>query len=108
MRVERLSDMLGSDCVKEGINTFTKDGVLKKYAVSENWWNEFHSKHKSFKGTPWQDMPTSIFEAFSYLWNSTIDKKELDIYGWNANPYVFVYEFEVISKEKAMKESEEE
>ena len=31
--------------------------------------------------------------AFSTLWNSTIKKSDLDSYGWNANPYVFVIEF---------------
>lgn len=108
VHVERLSEMLGSDCVKEGIKTYTKDGVLKKYAVSEKWWDDYHRSHKNlFDGTPWQDMPTSIFKAFSFLWNSTVKKSELDQYGWNANPWVWVYEFEVISKEEAMKESEE-
>jgi hypothetical protein len=27
-------------------------------------------------------------------------------YGWDANPYAWVYDFEVISKSEAMKESE--
>lgn len=30
------------------------------------------------------------------LWDSTIKKQDLDKYDWNANPWVFVYEFEVI------------
>ena len=32
------------------------------------------------------------------LWNSTIKKSDLDRYGWNANPYVFVIEFVKIDK----------
>lgn len=32
--------------------------------------------------------------AFSTLWNSTIKKSDLDRYGWDANPYVWVIEFE--------------
>lgn len=32
--------------------------------------------------------------AFSTLWNSTIKKSDLDHYGWNASPYVWVIEFE--------------
>ncbi len=36
--------------------------------------------------------------AFSTLWNSTIKKSDLDRYGWDANPYVFVIEFIRIDK----------
>lgn len=36
--------------------------------------------------------------AFSNLWNSTIKKSDLDRYGWDANPYVFVIEFIRIDK----------
>lgn len=32
------------------------------------------------------------------LWNSTIKKSDLDRYGWSANPYVFVIEFERCEK----------
>ena len=36
--------------------------------------------------------------AFSVLWNSTIKKSDLDIYGWDANPWVWVIEFERCEK----------
>lgn len=36
--------------------------------------------------------------AFQNLWNSTIKKSDLDFYGWDANPWVWVIEFEVCDK----------
>lgn len=36
--------------------------------------------------------------AFSRLWNSTIKKSDLDCYGWNASPWVWVIEFERCEK----------
>lgn len=36
------------------------------------------------------------FEEFKLLWNSTIKKDDLKCYGWDANSWVWVYEFERI------------
>ena len=46
---------------------------------------------------------TSTALGFPWVWDGTIPKKDLDRYGWNANPWVWVYEFERISKEEASK-----
>ena len=39
-----------------------------------------------------------IFERFKNLWNSTIKKADIDLYGWDANPWVWVIEFERCEK----------
>lgn len=38
-------------------------------------------------------------EFFIDLWNSTINPADLDVFGWNASPWVFVYEFERVNVE---------
>lgn len=45
----------------------------------------------------------SPLERFSVLWDKTIKREQIREYGWYANPWVWVIEFEKISKEEAMK-----
>ena len=100
VRVERLQEITEVQAQAEGIRGYSKDGNLYKYAVTDDWWIDFHNKHRKsfFGGTWWQDMPRTAREAFSYLWNSTIKKSDLDRYGWDANPWVWVIEFERCEK----------
>ena len=74
VRVERLRDMKDIDAYKEGI-TDCKGNKCKGYELCDTLSNH-------------------VKKCFSYLWNSTIKKQDLDKYGWNSNPWVWVYEFE--------------
>lgn len=41
---------------------------------------------------------------FSVLWDKTISRKDIGKFDWAANPWIFAYEFERISKEEAINE----
>ncbi len=68
VRVERLQDMNGQDILREGVNCHV------------------HPEAHYFEGN--QKM------MFAELWDSTIGKTDLESYGWEANPFVWVIEFE--------------
>lgn len=79
VRVERLQECGNGWCLdieKEGIVT-PQNPVLY---ISDD---AFHDALRS---------------EFQKVWNSTIKKSDLDRYGWEANPYVFVIEFSKIDK----------
>lgn len=72
IRVERLQDISDEDCMKEGVRT---DGYHQKYYTVSGF--------KMHYSTPQL--------AFASLIDSTCGKGT-----WESNPYVFVYEFELI------------
>lgn len=74
VRVERLQEIDGKGCVKEGI----EEEPLK------------HVGEDFVKG------------MFHDLWDSTIKKSDIDRYGWDANPYVWVISFERCEKPKGV------
>ena len=43
----------------------------------------------------------AIGDPFDELWDSTIKKADRALYGWEADPWVWVIEFERISREEA-------
>lgn len=84
VHAERLQDMPHDAALKEGIHFCEcPDGYTWK--SSTNMYNCYI--------TP--------MGAMKELWNSVIKKSDLGRYGWHTNPYVWVIEFEKISKEEA-------
>lgn len=83
VRVERLQDITPKDAENEGVgNLFYEDiGYSEK-----NYGTEVDPEYGIAK------------EQFAWLWESTIKKYDLDRYGWNANPWVWVIEFERCEK----------
>lgn len=75
VRVERLQDITEDGAKEEGANF--KNG--KNVGLEEK-------------------MRRTAIERFAEIWNSTIKKTDLDRYGWDANPYVWVIEFERYEK----------
>ena len=83
VRVERLQDITPKDAKNEGVgNLFYEDiGYSEK-----NYGTEVDPEYGIAK------------EQFAWLWDSTIKKSDLDRYGWDANPYVWVISFERCAK----------
>ena len=76
IRVERLQDISEEDAIAEGVD----------YCDEEKPWT-------CFDGTP--------ISSYKFLWNS-INKKSPEKQ-WEANPYVFVYEFERVAKPEVLR-----
>lgn len=88
VNVEQLKDIREEQIVREGINPPHYHGYRTAlYGV----WVEKLKKHIE------NEDPQFVF---SQLWNSTIQKANLDRYGWEANPWVWVIEFERCEKPK--------
>lgn len=80
VRVERLNHITVSDVSAEGTPEPTKeDWAITEYGI------------------------VPPFCWFARLWDSTVKPADLDLYGWDANPWVWVIEFKRISKEDAQK-----
>ncbi|MCM1166424.1 MAG: hypothetical protein NC299_13340 [Lachnospiraceae bacterium] len=75
VRVERLQDITIQGLQDEGI---LLQGYISQYAA----------------------LTTDVFEPFKELWNSTVKKSDLEKYGWEANPWVWVIEFERVGATK--------
>ena len=79
VRVERLQDI-------------TEDGAEAEGAIDNRGF--IHSPENEY------DRIYTAREHFIEIWDRTIKKSDLDIYGWDANPWVWVIEFERCEKPK--------
>ena len=89
VRVGRLQEMKPVDVIKEGaypdcwdcLNTYGESGSQCCYGTEEQC-----------------SQCDEVMMEWEKLWNSTIKKSDLDRYGWDANPWVWVIEFERCEK----------
>lgn len=89
VRVERLQEMKPVDVIKEGaypdcwdcLNTYGESGSQCCYGTEEQC-----------------SQCDEVMMEWEKLWTSTIKKSDLDCYGWDANPWVWVIEFERCAK----------
>ena len=77
VRVEHLQDISEEQAKAEG--AIDNGGFIHS---PDNEYNSIHTAKEHFK----------------QIWNSTIKKSDLDRYGWDANPWVWVIEFERCEK----------
>ena len=97
VRVERLQEMKPVDVIKEGaypdcwdcLNTYGESGSQCCYGTEEEC-----------------GQCDEVMMEWEKLWNSTIKKSDLDRYGWNTNPWVWVIEFERCEKPQEVDDGE--
>ena len=81
VRVERLQEITDEQAKREGIQ-------YDECPTGFTWKQE----------TDMHNCYTTPIGAMQALWNSTIKKSDIDRYGWDANSYVWVIEFERCEK----------
>lgn len=115
VRMERLRDISEEQAIHEGICRLYDHLSDDEYsawasrihinAQKSEWgwknylWHGHFGKHGTGNAITdaWEYQYSSYddpVESFSSLWNSTLPLNQWNKYGWNANPWVFAYEFE--------------
>ena len=83
VRVERLQDISGNDCLKEGVVKDTCKTYFNGYTVKFSL-----DQYNNMLSSEWFRTPR---EAFAHLINK-VSRKDV----WSENPYIFVYDFKLI------------
>ena len=76
VKAERLQDISAIGILSEGIEEFTKDGIVFKYGID---------------GWDWSTMPRTLKEAYQRLHNISREQ-------WQSNQWHFAYSFKVVEK----------
>lgn len=92
VRVERLQDMTEDDVCYEGAEKLINSCEHMDYSVvpPEPCYNTCNACKNCIIDISYQEL------FGEQVWDQTIKKKDLDKYGWKANPWVWVIEFEKI------------
>lgn len=93
VRVERLQDISVSGCIAEGI--YWEDVTPNVSALPDNPAFDMDAVIASLQEAEEQRL---IRNSYGSLWDSTIKSKDRSNYGWEANPWVWVIEFERCDK----------
>lgn len=98
VQVERLQDITEEQALSEGVPDSLDYPISKVYCprCHGNGLIGALGANLGYMEVDCQDCDTAI-KRFKNLWDFTIKKSDLDRYGWDANPWVWVIEFERIS-----------
>lgn len=78
VKIERLQDI-----TEDGVKA---EGIKPRFDVKDKFSKEI------------------AIQRFRELWDSTVNKKDMDMYGFDSNPWVWVIEFKRINKEELINE----
>lgn len=96
VRIERLQEITEDEAKKEGMPDSLDYPIDKAYCPVCNGVGLLDSHDHDTLGyveTDCENCDTYI-KRFKNLWDTTINKKNFDLYGWDADPYVWVIDFE--------------
>lgn len=105
VRAELLQDITPYDACREGIwieppvdldgPQRYPDGFEKWSEQRKNDWFQSAARANYLARTVYL---SKFIKEYARVWDSIVPKKDLALYGWDANPWVWIYELELISE----------